>query len=305
MNDPIDELESSVRGRVLRSESLEGYTTYRTGGEAEVLIEPADEKDLATVVRYARSKGIPLTVLGAGSNVIAPDAGLDGVVLVIRRGLGSISFLSGRRVRAGAGVMLDELIDAVGGRGFAGLEELAGIPGTVGGALFMNAGTKSAEISDRLSRLTILTFSGRKRVLNSNELCFGYRKSSLQGSGWLIVSADFLLRSGDPAALRERAEEIRNSRKRKYPWDIPSAGSVFKHPGGENAGSLIEEAGCKGMRSGGASVSDMHANFIVNDGDATSADIMDLVCRVRKMVFEQSGIILELEQIPLGRYMKS
>ena len=124
MNDPIQELESSVRGKLLRSEPLEGYTTYRTGGEAEALIEPADEEDLATVVRYACSKGIPLTILGAGSNVIAPDAGLDGVVLVIRRGLGSISFLSGRRVRAGAGLMLDELIDVAGERGFAGLSFL-------------------------------------------------------------------------------------------------------------------------------------------------------------------------------------
>lgn len=300
MNDPINELERSVRGRVLRSESLEGYTTYRTGGEAEVLIEPADEKDIITVVRYARSMGVPLTVLGAGSNVIAPDAGLDGLVLVIRRGLGSIRFLAGKRVRAGAGVMLDELIDAAGERGLAGLEELAGIPGTVGGAVFMNAGTRKAEISDRLSRLTVLTCSGRKRVLNSNELCFGYRRSSLTDSGWLIVSADFLLRSGDPAALRERAEEIRNSRRMKYPWDIPSAGSVFKHPAGQNAGRLIEEAGCKGMRSGGAAVSERHANFIVNDGDATSADIMALVDRVRKMVFERFGVILELEQIPLS-----
>ncbi len=301
MNDPIQKLESSVRGRLLRSEPLEGYTTYRTGGEAEALIEPADETDLATVVRYASSKGIPLTVLGAGSNVIAPDAGLDGVVLVIRRGLGSISFLSGRRVRAGAGVMLDELIDAAGERGFAGLEELAGIPGTVGGALLMNAGTKSAEISDRLSRLTILTCSGRKRVLNSNELSFGYRKSSLAGSGWLIVSADFLLRSGDSAVLRERTENIRDSRKKKYPCDLPSAGSVFKHPAGENAGRLIESAGCKGMCSGGASVSETHANFIVNNGGAKSADILDLAYRVRMKVFEQSGVILELEQIPLGK----
>lgn len=304
MNDPIKELERNLRGSVLRSEPLGGYTTYRTGGEAEVLIEPADEKDLVTAVRYASERGVPLTVLGAGSNVIAPDAGLEGLVLVIRRGLGSIRLLAGKRVRAGAGAMLDELIDAAGEEGLAGLEELAGIPGTVGGALFMNAGTRGAEISDRLSRLTVLTCSGSKRVLSSKELCFGYRESSLTDSGWLIISADFLLRSGDPAALCERAEEIRNSRRMKYPWNLPSAGSVFKHPAGRNAGRLIEEAGCKGMRSGGASVSDMHANFIVNDGGATSADIMDLVDRVRKSVFERFGVLLELEQILLGTVME-
>jgi UDP-N-acetylmuramate dehydrogenase len=299
MNDVIDDLERSVRGRMLRSEPLERYTTYRTGGEAEALIEPADEEDLVTVVRHTRSRGIPLTVLGAGSNVIAPDSGIDGVVLVMRGSPGVIRLLAGKRISADAGVMLDELVDAAGEKGLAGLEELAGIPGTVGGALFMNAGTRNAEISDHLSRLTVLTCSGRRRVLISNELSFGYRRGSLTDSGWLLVSADFLLRSGDPGALSERADEIRNSRKIKYPWDIPSAGSVFKHPPGRNAGHLIEEAGCKGMRSGGAAVSELHANFIVNDGGAKSADIMDLIDRVRKRVFERFGIILELEQIPL------
>ena len=179
MTDVIDDLERSVKGRVLRFEPLERYTTYRTGGEAEALIEPADEEDLVTVVRHTHSMGIPLTVLGAGSNVIAPDSGIEGVVLVMRGGLGAIRFLARRRVRVSAGVMLDDLVDAAGERGLAGLEELAGIPGTVGGAIFMNAGVRDAEISDRLSKLTVLTCSGRRRVLNSSELHFGYRRSSL------------------------------------------------------------------------------------------------------------------------------
>ncbi len=303
MSEHFEALEQSIRGKVLRSESLERYTTYRTGGEAEILVEPADEGDLVTVIRFVRERSVPLTILGAGSNVIAPDSGLEGVVLVLRRGFGSISFAAGTQVRSGAGVMLDELIDAAGEKGLSGLEELAGIPGTVGGAIYMNAGTKSAQISDTLSRLTVMTGSGRKRVLSSSELSFDYRWSSLQDSGWLIVSADFLLRSGDPSALRERAAEIRIARKGRYPWDLPSAGSVFKHPAGYNAGRLIEEAGCKGMRRGGAIVSDKHANFIVNTGSATSADIMELIELVRRAVYDDSGVMLELEQIPLGESM--
>jgi UDP-N-acetylmuramate dehydrogenase len=299
MNDPIRELEQAIQGRVLRTEQLRQYTTYRTGGEAEVLIQPSREKDLVTVVRLARERGIPLVVLGAGSNVIAPDDGLDGIVVVVRGCLDSMRFLSDMKARAGAGAMLDDLIDAAGARGYAGLEELAGIPGTVGGALYMNAGTRNAEISDCLSRLSVLTESGRKLVLDRSELHFEYRKSSLQDSGWLILSAEFQLSTGRTEALRSRAEEIRKSRQKRYPWDLPNAGSVFKHPPGGNAGRLIEEAGCKGLRVGDAAVSAVHANFIVNLGKARSADIVELIDLVESRVFEKTGIHLELEQIIL------
>jgi UDP-N-acetylmuramate dehydrogenase len=299
MDDRIRELERSVKGKVLRSARLSDYTTYRTGGEAELLIEPSDENDLIAAIRYARSADLSLTILGAGSNVIAPDAGISGVVIVTRECLDSIDFLGGDIVRAGAGAMLDDLIDAAAGKGLQGLEELAGIPGTVGGAVVMNAGTRSAEISDHLRRVVVLSGMGRRMELDPAELGFGYRSSKLQGSGWLIVSADFSLLEGDPAALRKRAASIRDSRRERYPWDMPNAGSVFKHPPGHNAGRLIEEAGCKGMRSGGAAVSGLHANFIVNECGASSADIMDLISRVRARVLERFGISLELEQIPL------
>jgi UDP-N-acetylmuramate dehydrogenase len=299
MDDQIRELERSVKGKALRSARLSDYTTYRTGGEAELLIEPSDEEDLIAAIRHAHSADLPLTILGAGSNVIAPDAGISGVVIVTRGCIDSIGFLTGDIVRAGAGVMLDDLIDATADRGLKGLEELAGIPGTVGGAIVMNAGTRSAEISDHLSGLVVLNGSGLRMELDPAELGFGYRSSKLQGSEWLVVSADFSLQPGDSAALRERAAIIRDSRRERYPWDLPNAGSVFKHPPGHNAGRLIEDAGCKGMRSGGAAVSELHANFIVNEGGASSSEIMDLICRVRARVRDRSGISLELEQIPL------
>jgi len=296
----IQEIRKNVAGIVLPGEPLARHTTYHVGGRAGVLVCPSDADDAARVYSFVKREGVGVIVIGAGSNVIAPDEGIDGVVLKTAASSARILFLGGGRVRSDAGVPLLDLVRATAARGLSGLEPLAGIPGTVGGAVMMNAGTRDTETSRCLSRIEVLTSSGRKRMLAADECCFGYRRSIFLGTDWLILAAEFKLRRGDPAASVEMIDAFLKEREGKYPVDLPSAGSVFRRPSGDYAGRLIEEAGCKGMRVGGAVVSAQHANFIVNAGTAKASDIMELISRVRKAVFERTGVYLELEQIPLS-----
>ncbi len=288
-------------GKVLQGEPLERHTTYRVGGAAEVLVCPRDADEAARVFALVNHAGVPLVVLGAGSNVIAPDEGIAGVVLTPAAAAARIVFLGGGRVRADAGVPLSDLVRATAARGLAGLEPLAGIPGTVGGAVVMNAGTRDVEVARLLSRVDVVTSSGRRRTLAAAECSFGYRRSVFLGTDWFILGAEFKLVRGDARRSLRMIDGFLEEREGKYHPEIPSAGSVFKRPPGMYAGRLIEEAGCKGMRVGDAVVADWHANFIVNAGHAKASDIMDLISAVRARVFEKSVILLELAQIPLFR----
>ncbi|HVO76398.1 MAG TPA: UDP-N-acetylmuramate dehydrogenase [Candidatus Bathyarchaeia archaeon] len=296
----VQEIRENVAGEVLPGEPLKRHTTYRVGGRAELLVCPRDAEDAARVYSFVKRAGIPFVVIGAGSNVIAPDSGIAGVVLKTAAASARISFPGGGRVRADAGVPLLDLVRKTAARGLVGLEPLAGIPGTVGGAVVMNAGTREVETAQFLSRVEVLTSSGRKRVFSAAECCFGYRRSVFLGTDWFILGAEFRLGRGRAARSAELIEAFLEERERKYPLGLPSAGSVFRRPPGDYAGRLIQEAGCKGMRVGDAEVSELHANFIVNRGHAKASDIMELVSAVRSRVFEKSGVYLELEQIPLS-----
>lgn len=296
----VHEVRAAVRGTVLLSEPLSGHTTYRVGGRAELLVQPLNSRDAAGLYALAHREGVALTIIGAGSNVIAPDEGVAGILLQMMSLSPSFSFRRDGRVRADAGALLGGLIEAAASRGLAGLEPLAGIPGTVGGAVVMNAGTRDVDVSARLVGATVIMPSGRTRSFSREELSFGYRRSVLLGSDWLVLGAEFALSPGEPARSRRMIDEFLKEREKKYPLELPSAGSVFKRPPGDYPGRLIEAAGCKGMRVGGAVVSDRHANFIVNDRSATASDVMELISRVRKQVFERMGVYLELEQIPLS-----
>jgi UDP-N-acetylmuramate dehydrogenase len=299
MNKSItEEIRKNIDGDVWPTESLKKHTTYGIGGEAELLVRPNDSRGAAWLYRFARKKRMPLTILGAGSNVIAPDEGIDGIVLKTISSSGRMELIGEGMVRSDAGVGLLTLAAWAARKGLAGLEHIAWIPGTVGGAITMNAGTKEREISELVHKVRVLTPSGR-RVFRSDELSFGYRRSVFRDADWLIIDADFRLFSDDPERIKASIERIGEQRRRKFPIEIPSAGSVFKRPPGDFAGRLIEEAGCKGLHVGDAAVSEQHANFIVNLGKAGSADIMELICLVRKRVFERTGILLELEQIVL------
>ena len=296
----LDRIRESVRGEILPGEPLMNHTTYRVGGAAEVLVRPATAADAVRAFRFAKTRGVPLTLLGAGSNVIAPDEGIAGIVVETKNALGGIAYREKTLARAGAGVPLVDLAGDAARRGLRGLEPLACIPGTVGGAVVMNAGTRGGDMAGAVERIGVCTPPGRTRILEAGELGFGYRRSMLLGSDWLVLWAEIRLSPGDRRASLKAIDEQWEERRRKYPLDEPSAGSVFKRPPGDYAGRLIEISGCKGMRAGGALVSERHANFIVNTGSATAADIMALIARVRRKVYEDTGTYLELEQIPLG-----
>jgi UDP-N-acetylmuramate dehydrogenase len=294
-----EKIRELVRGEVLPAEPLMNHTTYRVGGAAEVLVRPATAADATRLLRFAKTSGVPIAVIGAGSNVIAPDEGLAGVVVETKNALAGIAYTGDALVRAGSGVPLVDLARDAARRGLRGLEPISCIPGTVGGAVVMNAGTREGDTASVLERIGVCTSPGRTRIFGAREMGFGYRKSILLGSDWLVLWAEFRLAPGDPQVSLMAIDDQWKERSGKYPLDTPSAGSVFKRPPGDYAGRLIEASGCKGMRVGGAHVSERHANFIVNTGSATASDIMELIARVRKAVYDKTGTYLELEQIPL------
>jgi len=288
-------ISDNLNGSFLVGEPLSNHTTYRVGGKADCLVCPESSESAAWVFEYAKRESLPLAIIGAGSNVIAPDEGIAGIVLKLRSPSAAVSFPGGRTVIADAGAALIDLARAAAEKGLRGFEPIAGIPGTVGGAVFMNAGTKDGDTAGLLEEVEVMTGVGKRRAFSPGELAFGYRTSAFQKTGWLILRAVFSLDEGDPGEIRGEIDRIFAERQEKYPLDEPNAGSVFKRPSGDYAGRLLEEAGCKGLKVGGASVSTRHANFIVNDGDATAADIVGLISLMRRRVYDMSGICLELE----------
>ncbi len=293
------EIERRLPGGMLRGEPLSHHTTYRVGGPAELFVTPATREEAEWLRGFAQRSGAPITMLGAGSNVIAPDVGIPGVVLHMKQPSGRIEFMDNFRVKVDAGILLETLVESCASRGFGGIEPLAGIPGTVGGAVVMNAGTRETETASLLTAIDAVDPEGRRRMLAREDVSFGYRHSLFQEPGWLVLGAEFRLSPADAAESLRRIEAFVADRWAKYPMDLASAGSVFKRPPGDYAGRLIEAAGCKGTRIGGALVSERHANFIVNTGAATAADIVALIEFVRDSVFEKTGVRLELEQIVL------
>lgn len=262
-------------------EPLSRHTTFRVGGPADVLVEPRDEEDLAGVLRAAAGEGVPLRILGGGANLLVRDEGVRGAVVR----LSSLDRRRGSRVQAGRS--LSRLIRETLREGLGGLETLAGIPGTLGGAVRMNAGGRHGTVGDAVRAVEILTPAGEPRRLSRQDVGFRYRGTALDGN--VVVAADLDLRP-DPEAPA-RFASILEEKKRTQPLDRPSAGCIFKNPPGQAAGKLIEECGLKGARAGGARVSPRHANFIVNEGEATASDILRLIDLIRDRV----PVPLELE----------
>ena len=294
----LEKIRALTRGSVLFSEPLANHASYRIGGDAEALVVPRSIEESVRLYRFARRTGVPLRVIGNGTNVIPPDGGLAGIVLKMCGPAAAPRSLGGCRARVSCSMRLNDLAIWAAKRGLSGLEPLAGIPGSVGGAVVMNAGAKEAEIAQFVKSVEVLSPSGKRRTFAGDELSFAYRHSVFLGEDWLVLSAEFALSRGNPKdSLRQIKARILE-RERKYPPE-PNAGSVFRRPHGDYAGRLIEASGCKGLRAGGARVSDLHANFIVNAGGATAADILALIGKVRKAVFDASGVYLELEQIVL------
>ena len=275
------------------NEPLWRHTAYRVGGPADAFIKPATLQDLQEVIHWCYREGVPFQVLGKGANVLVHDRGYRGVILSLETCCGDIR-RKGRVLTVGAGVPVQKLVAYCEERGLAGLQFMSGIPGTVGGALMMNAGAFGGEIGDRVLWVEALNRQGRRRRISREQAGFGYRRAT--GLRDLILLGCRLhLEEGSPDQLRQQRQAIVLRREKNQPLDYPSCGSVFKRPPGEYAGRLIERAGAKGLRVGGAMVSPKHANFILNVAGATARDIFHLIVTVQQRVYRQTGVWLAPE----------
>jgi UDP-N-acetylmuramate dehydrogenase len=294
--------------RIRRDVPLAPFTTFKVGGPADWLVELRSSQELRRALEIVRSAGVPATVLGGGSNVLIADAGIRG--LVVRIHGGAVESRDEAHVRADAGVTINGLVRWTITRGIAGLEAWAGTPGTIGGAVYGNAHFQGRLISELVDRVTLASRDGRIAEVSVNEMEFGYDHSRLHRTGEIVISADFRVTSGDPAALRATARESLAFRKRTQPLESASAGCIFQNPDPArdalpdsmppSAGALVDRAGLKGIRQGQAMVSTTHANFIVNHGGASAADIRQLVERCKREVQAQFGVQLREEIVFLG-----
>ena len=276
-------------------EPLARHTSFRIGGPCEVMALPGTEEELSGLFQAAREWGAEVCVLGAGTNVLARDEGRRGLVISTRDGFSEISQISPVEIRAGSGVSMARLANFAARLGLTGLEFAQGIPGTVGGGLYMNAGAYGGELKDWAVRTDYMTPEGQIKAYRGEEQGFSYRKSAFSDRGGMILGGEFRLMPGDPKLIEEKMAELANRRRASQPLDMPSAGSTFKRPEGGYAAALIDQAGLKGFRIGGAAVSEKHAGFVVNLGGAMAKDVLALIEEIQKRVFETSGIRLEPE----------
>jgi UDP-N-acetylmuramate dehydrogenase len=287
-----ERLQATLRGPVLADAPLARYTSFRIGGPATLLANPADAEDLKRALAFAGSEGLPVHVLGGGSNTLVRDGGFRGMAI----SLNAFQALERRSdsVVAGAGVRVSRLLAFCCRHGLAGLEILSGVPGTAGGAVWGNAGAWGGATADVLASVEIVTAAGEERALSRREIPFRYRASGLP-TGSVVTQAIFALAPGDPTAIRRRISGYLVRRNASQPVEFRSAGSIFKNPPGDYAGRLVERAGLRGTRIGNAMISAKHGNYIVNVGGARAADVLALVALVRERVRSATGIDLELE----------
>jgi len=282
-----------VRGTLTYGAPLKDLVWFRAGGAAEILFRPADAEDLAAFLA-AKPVDLPVSVIGVGSNLLVRDGGIPGAVVRLSSVFGKIE-TDGKRVRAGAAALDGAVARSAADAGIAGLEFLRGVPGTIGGALKMNAGCYGREIKDVFVEATAIDAKGNKIKFSSADMNFEYRKARGATDDLIFIEAVFEGTSDDPAAIRARMEELSANREASQPIKSKTGGSTFKNPPGHKAWQLIDQAGCRGLKIGGAQVSEKHTNFLINTGDATAADLEALGEDVRKRVKEKSGITLEWE----------
>ena len=286
--------------QIWEDERMSRHTTFRVGGKADIFLQPHCEQ-IAGVIRLCKSYDVPYTVIGNGSNLLVSDAGIRGAVIELGRQASEIT-VEGTMVTAQAGAMLAKAANQAAAAGLTGMEFAAGIPGTIGGAVFMNAGAYGGEMSQILREVTILTPDGTQQRLSVQELDMGYRHSSIEERQAIVLSAVIELTAGQKDAILTRMEELKQQRVAKQPLEYPSAGSTFKRPEGYFAGKLIMDAGLAGYTVGGAMVSKKHCGFVINKGGATAADIVAFMQHVREEVERQFGVTLEAEVRKLGEF---
>jgi UDP-N-acetylmuramate dehydrogenase len=286
-------LEQEIRGTVLFDEPMARHTSYRIGGPVDIFIVPADADDLRAALTILRERDIPVVILGRGTNLLVRDGGIRGSV-VSMEAMAGVERTGENGVTAQAGAPLMEVINRCVGWSLAGLEKLAGIPGSVGGAVVMNAGAHGAYIEGVIHAATILGADGKVYNRRRDELGFAYRTSGLDSTE-IILQVDMSLETGDPEEISRIVKEKLDWRRDRQPLSLPSAGSVFKNPPGSPAGRIITELGLKGTRAGGAEISTLHANFIVNRGGARAVDVLSLIDLIVKKARDERGIELEPE----------
>ena len=289
----------SFRGKLLFNVPMSRYTSLGVGGDADVMAAPVDEADMQALLHFAGEKGYPLFILGAGTNLLVKDGGLRGVVLDLSTGFGKVVAKGERVVEAGAGARMLEVVSFCRERGLSGLEFAAGIPGCVGGAVVMNAGAYGGEMKDVVESIEIVDREGRGATVPSSDIGFTYRGTGLPAD-IIILKATMRLVLSSREEVTEKIKANRAKRRSSQAVQSPNAGSIFKNPEGKSAGRLIEEAGLKGCRYGGAQVSEVHGNYIVNVGGAKASDILGLMAKVRDSVYQRTGILLEPEVKVVG-----
>jgi len=286
------------RGKLLENEPLARYNTWRIGGPARYLAMPADSEDVVRALELAQDRGLPWVVLGLGSNVLIKDGGFPGVVIRLGKGLDRFE-MKGATAIVGGGMPTPILARRTAEAGFAGVERFIGVPGTVGGGIFMNAGCHGAEFSEVVTEVTVMDPRGKVKQLSRKQISFKYRSSNLEG---IVLEAKLVLGEESPAKLKELQGKLLRWRKAGTPFDQPCCGSTFTNPPGgtKTAGMLIDECGLKGFTIGGAQVSTLHANYIINKGTATASDVLKVIEHVRKTVAKKTGVTLELECKVIG-----
>ena len=286
---------------ILVAEPMKNHTTFRIGGPADALALPKTPEEVAEVVRFCHEHAQPYYVLGNGSNLLVSDEGYRGLVLQLYRNFNDIQ-VNGETITVQSGAMLAAVARTAYQTGLTGLEFASGIPGPIGGAVVMNAGAYGGEMKNVLKEVTVLTKEGEVLVIPAKALELGYRTSVIPKNGWIVLGAVLQLEKGDQEQILARMEELKEQRITKQPLDLPSAGSTFKRPEGYFAGKLIMDAGLRGFTVGGAQVSEKHCGFVVNRGNATAADVWELICEVKRRVKEMTGVELEPEVKLLGDF---
>lgn len=287
--------------RVLLNEPMKKHTTFRIGGPADCFLLPEKSGQVREFLRICREEGLPYFILGNGSNLLVSDQGYRGVVIQLYRNYSGIE-TEGNVLRVQAGTLLSSVAAAARNASLTGFEFAGGIPGTLGGAVVMNAGAYGGEMKDVLADVTVLTKEGEILVIPAPQLEMGYRTSIVKTAGYIVLEAAISLEEGEEEKIRARMKELSDMRTSKQPLEYPSAGSTFKRPEGYFAGKLIMDSGLRGYRVGGAQVSEKHCGFVINTGDATARDVRVLMEDVKRIVYEKFGVTLEPEVKFLGEF---
>lgn len=303
MNEAVKQKFCQVLGKeqVLFEEPMKSHTTFRIGGPAEVFIMPKSIKQVQMAVKICQEEQIPYFILGNGSNLLVSDRGYRGVIIQMDRNMGEIQ-VEGTEIQAAAGALLSSIAVAARRESLTGFEFAGGIPGTLGGAVVMNAGAYGGEMKDVLKEVTVMDGDGKIFTLPASELEMGYRTSIIKTAGYLVLSARITLSRGKEEDIKARTRELSEMRTQKQPLDYPSAGSTFKRPEGYFAGKLIMDSGLRGYSVGGAMVSEKHCGFVINKGNATAEDVVSLMKHVTEVVQEKYGVTLEPEVKFLGEF---